>query len=259
MSSLAYLLLCAIATTPLVAAQCERSMLEEAAAQYVTAQTSGQISDLTYLADTVEHTENFQPVDIATGLLATALKVDNSRSLLDTTSCATYTELIITDPAHPYVIGAQMRFTDNQITQIDRIITDEGDWLFDAASTLQYAQGENWDPIPEDQRDSREVIQAGGDAYLDLFNDASVQVPWGEPCARLEGGMYTGTGSPTDSCNVGVPSGLDLTNRRYVIDEVMGTVDVFLNFGGATGLPDSHEFRLEGGKLRYVHTMTIMA
>ncbi|KAK2800354.1 hypothetical protein FQN50_008170 [Emmonsiellopsis sp. PD_5] len=195
-----------------------------------------QISDLTYLADTIEHTKNFKPVDIATGVLATALKIDNSRSLLDTTSCATYTELIITDPSHPYVISAQMRFTDNQITQIDRIITDEGDWLFDAAGTLQYAQGENWDPIPEAQRDSREVIQAGG------VNDASVQVPWGEPCARLEGGI------PTDSCNVGVPSGLDLTNRRYVIDEVVGTVDVFLNFGGAAGLPDSQECRLESGK-----------
>jgi hypothetical protein len=25
---------------------------------------------------------------------------------------------------------------------------------------------------------------------------------------------------------------------------------------GAKGLPDSHEFRLEGGKLRYVHTLS---
>jgi hypothetical protein len=25
---------------------------------------------------------------------------------------------------------------------------------------------------------------------------------------------------------------------------------------GADGLPDSHEFRIEGGKLRYVHTLS---
>ncbi|PGH17021.1 hypothetical protein AJ79_01405 [Helicocarpus griseus UAMH5409] len=212
-----------IALTPLTTAQCDRAILEEATAQFVATQTSGQISVFTALADNVEYTENFQPADINTSLLATALAIDNNRSLHDTTACATYTELIITDPAHPYVTGTQMRFTDNKVSRIDMIITDEGDWLFDAAGTLLYAQSENWDPIPEDQRDTREVIRAGGDAYLNLFNDPNVEVP------------------------------------RYVIDETMGTVDVFLNFGGENGLPDSHEFRLEGGKLRYVHTLTVMA
>jgi hypothetical protein len=53
-----------------------------------------------------------------------------------------------------------------------------------------------------------------------------------------------------------VPSGVRITNRRYVIDEVLGTVDVFNTFAG--NLPDTHEFRVEGGKLRYVHTMTVM-
>ena len=28
---------------------------------------------------------------------------------------------------------------------------------------------------------------ASWDAYLDLFKDKSVQVPWGTPCTRLEG------------------------------------------------------------------------
>lgn len=62
--------------------------------------------------------------------------------------------------------------------------------------------------IPEEDRDTREVIQAAGDAYADLFNDKSVTVPWGTPCARLEGGAYTGNGSDTDSCDVGVPDGM---------------------------------------------------
>jgi hypothetical protein len=40
------------------------------------------------------------------------------------------------------------------------------------------------------------------------------------------------------------------------------TVDIIMDFGGvagqqgADGLPDSHEFRIEGGKLRYVHTLS---
>ncbi|KAH6912291.1 hypothetical protein BKA70DRAFT_1423002 [Coprinopsis sp. MPI-PUGE-AT-0042] len=133
-----------------------------------------------------------------------------------------------------------------------------GDWLFNATGTQYYASRENWFVIPEADRNTRETIKAGGDAYLDLFSKPNTVVPWGTPCARLEGGIYTGRGLPTDSCNVGVPSGVELVNRRYVIDEMVGAVDIFLNFGGANGIPDSHEFRLEKGKLRFVHTMTVM-
>ena len=45
--------------------------------------------------------------------------------------------------------------------------------------------------------------------------------------------------------------------RRYVIDGSVGSVGVFLVFGGGgTRLPDSHEFRVEGRKIRYVHSVT---
>ncbi len=64
-----------------------------------------------------------------------------------------------------------------------------------------------------------------------------------------------------DSCEVGVPAGVNIANRRFVVDEVMGTVQVFCTFGagtpgGGSGAPDSHLFRVENGKLRYVHTLT---
>lgn len=104
-----------------------------------------------------------------------------------------------------------------------------------------------------------EVIKAAGDAYLDLFDDETVKVPWGSPCARLEGAAYTGNknnlNDPNQSCNVGVPSGVMINNRVYVIDVDMGTVNIFCKFGGA--MPDSHLFRVENGKLRFVHTISI--
>lgn len=130
-------------------------------------------------------------------------------------------------------------------------MTSTGDWLFNAAATLRYASQESWGEIPEGKRDARAAIQAAADAYLDLFSDKSVKVPWGSPCARLEGGSYV-----QPRCDVGVPSGIKQTNRRYVVDEVTGAVDIFFDFAGAE--PDSHEFRVEGGKLRYVHTLTVM-
>ena len=93
------------------------------------------------------------------------------------------------------------------------------------------------------------------DAYLDLFMDKTAQVPWGTPCARLEGGVYTGRGEPTDSCNVGVPENVPMVEREYVIDEAKGAVSVFLKMG-ENKLPDSHTFRVENGRIRYVHTVT---
>jgi len=247
------LILLAALASPAVA-DCTYSTLQEASASYVTSQSTGQIGTLPAAAT---YTENFKTANINTGILSHPLKIDHNRSTYDTTGCATFTELIITDRQHPYVIGTQLHLTDNKISKIDTIITDAGDWLFNATGTLYWAQQENWGTIPVEKRDSRATIQKAADAYLDLFNDKSVVVPWGTPCARLEGGSYTGRGSASDSCNVGVPSGVALVNRRYVIDETVGAVDVFLDFGGSGGIPDTHEFRIQEGKIRYVHTMSV--
>jgi hypothetical protein len=45
------------------------------------------------------------------------------------------------------------------------------------------------------------------------------------------------------------------------VDEAIGSVQVFCTFGagnanGGSGAPDSHLFRVENGKLHYVHTLT---
>ena len=85
-------------------------------------------------------------------------------------------------------------------------------------------------------------------------------MPWGTPCARLEGGLYTskaapGSLNPDDSCNVGVPSGVPIVDRTYVIDADLGAVAVLSHFG-TNQVPDFHTFRVEKGKIKYVHTIT---
>ncbi|RPA79678.1 hypothetical protein BJ508DRAFT_210985 [Ascobolus immersus RN42] len=247
-------------------APCPRSTLQSLTTAYITAQTTGTLTPLTTANFTLPPTsagsyhENFRPTSPSTGILSTPLKIDHAKSYHDTTSCATYTELIITDPTHPYVLGTQIYLAADgtTIAKVDTLVTDAGDWLFNATGTLRWARSEDWGVIPEAARDTREVIQAAADAYLDVFSDKSVQVPWGYPCARLEGGSYTGRGGEGDRCDVGIPSGVELVERRYVIDETVGAVGVFLRFGGERGLPDSHEFRVEGGRVRFVHTLTVM-
>lgn len=243
-------------------AACTREVLKAVTDELFAAQTAGQ-TNFSSLSSTVAYTENRKSVDIKTGILSKSMKIDHARSQHDTTQCAAFSEFIITDTAAPYVIATQLRLDNStKVSQIDTIWTSKGDWLFNVTGTYYWATHEKWDAIPAEKRDSRAVIKAAGDAYADLFNNKSVKVPWGSPCARLEGGAYTGKGEATDRCDVGVPSGVPLVNRQYVIDEEYGTVDIIMDFGGvqgqvgADGLPDSHEFRVEGGKLRYVHTLS---
>lgn len=246
------------ALTPLSvsAADCTREFLRASADSLVAAQTAGDPTLLKSVSEGLVYRENFAAATIKSGILSKPLKIDHSRHSLDTTQCATYTELISAKGSKPYVLGTQMHFTNGAISKIDTLITTTGDWLFNATGTLNWASKEDWGTIPEGKRDSRAVIQAAADAYCDIFSDKSVKVPWGYPCARLEGGSYTGNGGPNDKCDVGIPSGVSLVDRHYVIDETVGAVSVFLSF--AT-IPDSHEFRVENGKLRFVHTMTVMS
>ena len=245
-----------LAASPAAAAEsCTRADLQSAVDSYLAAQTAGDPARMA-LAPTVAYAENRQAADIKAGILHNPQKIDFHRSLLDTSSCESFTEVIVTNPAHPYVLGTRLRLAGGKVAKIDSLVTDYGDWLFSAANTLKYSSAEQWTVIPEERRPTRAQILAAANAYLDLFHDKNVAVPWGRPCARLEGGLYTGKGLPDDTCNVGVPSGIDLANRHYIVDEQLGAVATLLEFG-PTRLPDSHTFRIEDGRIRYVHTITV--
>jgi hypothetical protein len=244
-------------------AGCSRERLIEMGQQYRAAQASGRaILHMKPMGEWVNYYENFELSSMAFGgVIASPQKVDWDRSFYDTAACAVYVESIITNPEQPYVLASMIRGTGaigspiGTIGGFDVITSSTKDWLFDAEKTLYFAQREDWAPIPEGQRNTRDEIRAAADAYLDLFMDKSVEVPWGTPCARLEGSAYTGRGQPTDSCNVGVPDNVEMAERRYIIDPEVGAVAVFLRMG-QNRRADAHVFRIEDGKIRYVHTVT---
>ena len=242
-------------------AACSRDDLQAVTDAYLAAQAVGDAIKIP-MGLWVNYTEQKELASMNSGFLSQPHRIDFHRTLIDTTSCQTFTEAVINEPAHPYVIGTILQARGGQVGSIATLITDhDNGWLFDPAKTLAYSKAENWSVIPEAERDSRDTIIAAADAYLDSFNDKTVVVPWGSPCARLEGGAYTGKGAPgvvtaQDSCNVGVPSGVKLVDRAYVVDESLGAVAVMLTFG-ANSLADTHTFRVEHGKIRYVHTITV--
>lgn len=250
--------------TPAAAQQgggCTRESLQYIADRYVMAQNEG-MSLYVPLGGWVNYNENFEMSSMTYGgVLAKKLKVDWSQALLDTTTCRIFSQLIVTDPADPYVIATMMNTSggapgaNGSVSTFEVITSQPKDWLFDAAKTLYYAQRQDWGIIPEARRNTRAEIRAAADAYLDLFKDKNAVVPWGTPCARLEGSVYTGKGQPDDTCNVGVPENIDMTDRSYVIDEARGAVAVFLKMG-PNKRPDAHVFRIEDGKIRFIRTTT---
>jgi hypothetical protein len=252
-----------LAALPSAAADCSRDVLKNATAAYVAAQAAGSGPSALPLAATFNYTENFVGADIAKGVLTEAIKMDNVRSIHDPVECATFTEIIAASNPHPYVIGTRMVLTGDKISLIESIVTDQGDWAFNATGYLHWNSLETWNPIPEDKRDSYEVVKAAGDAYFNRFANASYEVPWGTPCARLEGGAYTGGNNLSgNTCSLGLPSTIHVVGRRYVVDVEMGAVDIYVGFPGLdrsqgnAPAPDSHFFRVEGGKIRYIHTVS---
>ena len=53
-----------------------------------------------------------------------------------------------------------------------------------------------------------------------------------------------------------------MTDRRYVVDEELGAVSIFLGFPGLDRgvpdkpMPDGHFFRVQGGRIAYIHTVS---
>jgi hypothetical protein len=244
---------------PVAPAVCTRADLQNAVDSYVAAQKSGDASKLA-LADKAVLKENMADVATADGLWNKSLPIALSRSFLDATRCKTFTEVIVTQGDHQYVIGTRLYVDARKITRIDSLVTDKGDWLFNANAYFKYSSAEDWNPPKKEARVSGQELINAANSYLDMFSDKFVKTPWGRPCARLEGGAYTNrSGDPNATCEVGIPGGvLYIVNRDYVVDEDLGVINVFCRFGNSsTGMPDSHTFRLVNGKLANVHTLSV--
>lgn len=248
------------------AGECSRATLQNLADTYVSAQKAGSPVMLP-LAANAAYVQNDTATDINAGVLAEALTVDFTRSFHDTTQCATFTELVAATHSHPYVIHTRIEATaDGKVSKMESVVTDADDWVFGATPYLEFTRAENWGEIPEDQRDTREAIQAAAESYINHWGDPSLTVLHGTPCARLEGRIYTATRDPEgQTCSMPpFPELIKTGNRRFVIDETMGTVVIFHNFSWLdAGLPADHPgtpasqmFRVENGMNRYIHEVT---
>jgi hypothetical protein len=242
-------------------AGCTRESLQATVDRYLDALKKGNPS-LMPLAPQAKYMENRNEVPLGQGIWKTPLALDFHRSLIDVETCQTFTEIAHTSSDHPYLIGTRLKIEDNKVSEIESLVADQNDWLFNAADYMRYSSQEKWDILPPEKRSDRQTLLNAANAYYDVFGDYASfsKVPWGTPCARIEGGMYTNRNNdPNSSCTVGMPKtgGVKIINRHYLVDVDMGTVVGMVDFGADKRNPDFHEFRLENGKLRYVHTVQV--
>jgi len=243
------------------AARCSRASLQATVDKYLDALKKGNPS-LMPLTPQAKYMENRNETPLGKGIWQAPLAVDFNRSLLDVETCQTFTEIAHTSSDHPYLIGTRLKIENNKISEIESLVADKDDWLFNAGDYLKYSSQEKWDILPAEKRSDRQTLLNAANAYYDTFGDYSnfEKVPWGIPCVRIEGGMYTNRNNdPNPSCTVGMPKGggVKIINRHYLVDVDMGTVVGMVDFGAEKQNPDFHEFRLENGKLRYVHTVQV--
>jgi hypothetical protein len=110
---------------------CTRESLKCVTDAYLSAQSSGRSHLLSSLTScNLTYTENDNPVDIRRDIRSQALKIDHNISIYDTTACSTFTEIVVTNPAKPYVIVTRMVFKEREVATIESIVTTTGDWLF---------------------------------------------------------------------------------------------------------------------------------
>jgi hypothetical protein len=229
---------------------CTRESLEAAVDVYLTALAAHDPSGAS-IASTAKYTENTETVMVGEGLWQTAGEAKLVRTLIDAEQCSSFSEVVLPEDGADSVMAVRLTHAAGSISEIEAIITRQGDWLFSAQGFLDSAD-QKWDILPEAERSTREELIEAPRSYYEYF-EANEELPaFGPGCERLEGGqMVVG-------CPVGFPSGVSIGNRRYWADVEAGVSVAVALFGGDdSGLLDVHFFRMVESTIRNVHSLTV--
>jgi hypothetical protein len=231
---------------------CSRESLKAAIDTYFKALAAHDPTLLTK-ASGVRFTENAKDATLGEGLVwKTAGAAKFTRSLLDTERCGTVTEAVFANPTADTIFGLRLKLAQQAISEIETIVVDPTTGFSPTPAGILNSKADAWeDVLPADQRSTREQLEAAGKAYFARFSDASVQVPFGMPCDRLENGVKTTQGNCS---NFGSAMGLKHPAQRYPVTDIeAGITAGFLRFAGAD--LDFHMFKVIGGKIRWINAV----
>ena len=130
------------------------------------------------------------------------------------------------------MLGTRLRVNHDKIAEIEILWTTTGYWLFNADATCNIRPRRSGTPFPPTSATTRTTLVAAANAYLDAFLEGKMDLCRGAcPAIARKAARTPAEASPTDCCEVGVPSGVNIANRRFVVDETIGSVVVFCTFG----------------------------
>ena len=196
---------------------CARDTLQDIANRYVKAQQQGSIFALP-VGEWVDYRENFELVSTTTGVISQPADFAWHVDLVDTGNCRVFVQGVILKPK-PYVVATRLAWSFNGLGEIGSVVTQPGDPGFDAQAAADAAGKENWGDIPADKQDTRDALMAAAKAWL-------------------------------------AQPGRALADPEFTVDETKGAVGVRGRLGGPDGPAVSDVFRIEGGKVVYVHSLT---
>jgi len=264
----------ALLTGQATAAGCTREMLGDVTTKFIeSAKTGGNTFKK---ASSLKYTENYKDVNIASGVYSKAIDIAHTRKLLDGPGCGIYVEIIAPNNKPGYHLATQIFVNDDgAANKVEVIITssepNSNSWFYNATRTLEVLQKQEAshqrDVIPEAQRVSRDHLMDVGNAYFSMFSGGPRKsISFSKGCLRQEGGFSrqlgcsmgatTATKNKAPLCGTTPPVTPHTAIRGVVIDETVGTVEVFAKFMDA---PDSHDFRIENCEVVLVHTVTTTA
>lgn len=235
---------------------CSRDQLNWVAVGYLNVLTAHTDPADLPLSPDLKLTENGEQIEPGEGFWQTAGATRFMRSALDTETCGAHTLAVMEEDGTDVIIGVRLRIGDNAITEIETYVTRVGDYAFFDPSGLialdDGAPGEvAWDdPVPEEQRSTREELIDFADGYYESFG-GEVQVPMDNDCYRRENGQTTASGDCGTGIGVGSPA--MITNRRYPLVDVEAGIAVgYVIFAG--GL-DFHMFKVVDGEIRLIDAL----
>jgi hypothetical protein len=194
---------------------CKRETLQDIANRYVKAQHDGMVFALP-VGEWVDYRENYQLVSVNSGVIGQPSDFAWHVDVVDPTACRVFVQGVILQPK-PYVVGTTLAWTFNGLGQINSVVTQSGDPQFDAQAASAAAAKEDWGEIAADKRDTRAALMAAANAYLAGANA--------------------------------------VVEPEFTVDETKGAVAVRGHVGGPEGPAVGHVLRIEGGKVRYAHTL----
>jgi hypothetical protein len=246
-------------------AGCTREALRALVDDYFEALAAHDVTRLPLAAD-VKFTENAERIEPGEGLWQKAEAIRFKRSALDTERCGTHTEAVLDEAGEPIIFGVRLQLVDDEITEIETYIVRKGTYI--AAGVLELFSPEGviesdtidvtdvrWEAlVPEDQRSTREELNAIADSYFESFGPAGHIAPMKNDCYRWEDGVRTTDGD----CSAWLPAdgqgrGGMITHRRYPIaDTEAGIAIGYVLFRDAI---DFHMFKIIDGEIRLIEAV----